>query len=287
MALLERFFLAERKVFFVILLNAITIFALGFSQLPDEWVKTLTVVDDVITVVYLLEAATKIRAWGFGTYWKSHWNKFDLVLVAVSLPALALHVTQTYGFETHYFLAFRVCRSFKFFRFLRFVPGIEQMLSGVLRAMRASIMLVLAFFIVLFMVAVFSTKVFGEIDPEHFGDPLRSLYSTFKIFTVEGWFEIPDTVAEKLSGPAVFFTRAYFAAMLLGAGVMGLSLVNSVFVDAMMADNNDELNAKVDSLREEILRLREALTPATHRRSSDGSPQIAEGSGGTAKDQAP
>ena len=35
-------------------------------------------------------------------------------------------------------------------------------------------------------------------------------------------------------------------------GILGLSLVNSVFVDAMVSDNNDELTKEVERLHEKI-----------------------------------
>lgn len=86
-----------------------------------------------------------------------------------------------------------------------------------------------------------------------------SFYSTFKIFTVEGWYEIPDLIAERSDslGLAVF-ARIYFVLLLFGGGIFGLSLINSIFVESMMSDNNDEvidklnkLEIKIDSLTKE------------------------------------
>lgn len=249
----------ERKIIWLIVLNAVVLFALGFSQLPERTANLLNVVDDVITMVFISEIVAKVRAHGWQGYWKSNWNRFDFALVAISLPSLLSLVVDTRGADLGYLLVLRVCRVFKFFRFLRFVPGIDQMLAGVMRALRASVMLLMGFGVGLFMVTLISTKLFGAIAPEHYGDPLKSLYSTFKIFTVEGWFEIPDEIAGQLTGPAAFFARLYFALLLLGAGILGLSIVNSVFVDAMVADNNDDLEVKVDALREEIVKLRRDL----------------------------
>ena len=35
-------------------------------------------------------------------------------------------------------------------------------------------------------------------------------------------------------------------------GVIGLSIVNSIFVDSMVSDNNDSLELKVDALQRKI-----------------------------------
>jgi voltage-gated sodium channel len=257
--MLNRFFLDDRKLLWPIVVNAVVLFALGFSQLPAAYVGPLNTIDDAITTLFVIELAVKIRTWGWPKYWSSNWNKFDFVLIALSMPSLAGHFLDMRGIDLSFLLALRICRVFKFFRFLRFIPGIEQMLRGVHRALRASVMLLLAFFLALFMVSLISAKLFGSIDPEHYGDPLRALYSTFKIFTVEGWYEIPDDVTSHMSGVGAFFARSFFALLLLGAGIMGLSLVNSVFVDAMVADNNEGLEKKLDELSEDIARLRADL----------------------------
>lgn len=258
--MLKRLFLDDRLLLWPIAINAVVLFALGFPQLPADAVRWLNLVDDAITIVFAIEAAVKLREWGVSRYFASNWNRFDFALIVLSTPTLLDHLVDIGDADVGFLLVLRVCRVFKFFRFLRFVPGIEQMIQGVQRALRASLMMVMAFFIALFMTALLSAKVFGEISPEHYGDPLRALYSTFKIFTVEGWYEIPDDVVGQLSGVPAFFARLYFAGLLLGAGVLGLSLVNSVFVDAMVSDNNADLEAKVDALRADIAALRRDLT---------------------------
>jgi voltage-gated sodium channel len=46
--------------------------------------------------------------------------------------------------------------------------------------------------------------------------------------------------------------KLYFSLLLIVGGVIGLSLINSVFVDAMVSDNNDELNKEVADLHKKI-----------------------------------
>jgi len=48
-----------------------------------------------------------------------------------------------------------------------------------------------------------------------------------------------------------------FIFILLTGGIFGLSLVNSIFVDAMVSDNNDELEKKIDDLNEKVSKLLE------------------------------
>ena len=52
--------------------------------------------------------------------------------------------------------------------------------------------------------------------------------------------------------------RLLLAAVLIG-GILGLSLANAVFVDEMMMDNTEVLERKVDTLTDEVRRLRDDL----------------------------
>ena len=71
------------------------------------------------------------------------------------------------------------------------------------------------------------------------------------MFTIEGWYEIPDALAASgLDSATVMLVRGYFVLAVL-VGEFGLSLANAVFVDEMTADNNDRL-AMVSDLREEL-----------------------------------
>jgi voltage-gated sodium channel len=155
-----------------------------------------------------------------------------------------------------FLLTMRILRVFKFFRVLKFVPNVEHLLAGVLRAVKSSIIIILAFFIFNFIFAVLSYSFYSEILPEYFSNPLLAFYSTFKVFTIEGWYEIPDMIAEKSESVGMaIFTRIYFVALLFGGGIFGLSLINSIFVDSMMSDNNDVVLERMDQLEEKINRI--------------------------------
>ena len=62
-----------------------------------------------------------------------------------------------------------------------------------------------------------------------------------------------------MSPARVAGVRVYFVLILILGGIIGLSLVNSIFVDAMVSDNNDELEDEVKKLNEKIDLLTEEL----------------------------
>lgn len=81
----------------------------------------------------------------------------------------------------------------------------------------------------------------------------------FRVFTVEGWYEIPDAIAAATSPFVGRITRLYFCLLLAAFGILGLSFINSVFVDAMVADNNDDLKMQLDRMEEQQTRLEQEI----------------------------
>jgi voltage-gated sodium channel len=76
---------------------------------------------------------------------------------------------------------------------------------------------------------------------------------------VDGWHEIPDLISIRTTPFIAFFSKIYFSILLFGGGIIGLSLVNSIFVHAMVSDNNDDLEKKVSQLSEKIDLLSEKI----------------------------
>jgi voltage-gated sodium channel len=248
---LKRPFLSERFILLLIVVNAIILFLQGFA-FPDGTMLRLERIDHFLTLMFLVEALVKIGHYKPGTYFRDGWNQFDFALVLLALPSLVIFLVGADLLDLHFLLIFRILRVFKFFRVLKFIPNIDHLVTGVGRALRSSVVIVLAFFIFNFIIALLSFSFYREIAPEYFANPLLSFYSTFKIFTVEGWYEIPDLIAERTSDMVGFFTRTYFILLLFGGGVFGLSLINSIFVDNMLSDNTEKMEEQVQRLEEKI-----------------------------------
>jgi len=106
----------------------------------------------------------------------------------------------------------------------------------------------LGFLVYNFVISVLSCFFYRNIAPEYFANPLVSFYSIFKIFTVDGWYEIPDFISKRSNETIGILTKIYFVVIVFTGGVFGLSIVNSIFVDAMVSDNNDNLENQVAAL---------------------------------------
>ena len=66
-------------------------------------------------------------------------------------------------------------------------------------------------YVFIFIMSILSCYFYQHIAPEHFGDPIISYYSMFKVFTIEGWNNIPDEMVKngKMGYYACFFTKLY------------------------------------------------------------------------------
>ncbi len=252
--MIQRLLLNDRFILGIIFVNAVIIFLQGFD-FSTETISKLSNADNIITIIFIFELIVKIRNARIKYFLKSNWNIFDTILILLALPSLLLWVANINSFQLDYLLVLRVTRIFKFFRFLRFFPDIDQLINGVQRALKASVIVIFGFFIFIFIISIVSCFFYRNIAPEYFADPFVSLYSVFKIFTVEGWFVIPEAIAENTSSTIAALTKIYFVVILLTGGIFGLSIVNSIFVDAMVSDNNDNLEKKVTSLEQKIDKL--------------------------------
>jgi voltage-gated sodium channel len=73
---------------------------------------------------------------------------------------------------------------------------------------------------------------------------------------MEGWYEIPDAIAAATTPFIGKISRLYFCLLLCGGGIIGLSFIISIFVDAMAEDNNDDIKKQLDRIERELRELR-------------------------------
>ncbi|MDX2249616.1 MAG: ion transporter [Bacteroidia bacterium] len=260
---LAHLFTHDRPVAIVISLNAILLFFLSFDLSP-EFTLALEALDAVFLLFFLLEALFKIRGNGWRRYIRSGWNRFDLIILILSIPSFLLLFESQFPNVSILFV-FRVIRMVRFFKFIKFIPNIKELIAGVRRAFHASIFVLLAFFIYSFVISLVSCRMFKEIAPEQFGDPLISFYNIFKIFTIEGWFEVPEElIRSSQMGPVgEFFTKLYFITIVVSGGLFGLSIVNAIFVEEMVRDNNDNLVLQIEEINRKLNLLLEQNNPSS------------------------
>ncbi len=256
----------ERVVMSAIILNALALFGLlsQGSGGSTQW-GALAWVDFGCVLFFLAEAATKIGRLSWKGYWETNWNRFDFLVTLLSLPVLLgpwLGQFDVFAF----FTVVRLGRLFRLFRLIKFIPHLQGLSRAVPGALLTSTGLLAGLLLMVVILSMGATIFFGRAAPQDFGDPLTSMYSMFRVLTIEGWLELPEDIAAKTSNPLlVGFARFYYAAAVLGGGIFGISLVTALLVEEMALDNNDEVKTLIAELRDEVRDLR-AEVAASNRR---------------------
>ena len=244
----KRLFTNDHIMLVLVLINTGIIFISGF--IPNQG-GALLFIDSLFTLLFLVEAVVKIQARGFSKYWSDGWNRFDFILVLLALPSCI----NIFGLDlpgTNILLSLRTLRAFKSFRLMKFVPNIDNLLNGIRMAFKASFIVTIGLVVFLLVFSIITTFLFGNAAPEYFGNPALSVYSIFRLFTIEGWYDMPEAIAANSGTAMAVFARIYFSILLFSGGIIGMSLVNSIFVDAMAADNNDEVLEKLSQLERKL-----------------------------------
>jgi voltage-gated sodium channel len=245
---LKRLFLNDYCILYLIIANAVLIFVQEFELNGN----ILDYIEPVFTILFIVEMTIKIQQYGFLKYISIGWNRLDFVLIIISIPSLAVIFYNDSALHLNIFLALRVFRVFKFLRLVRFFPNATSLVTSVKRALKASYIIIVGFFLLVFIVSLVTCALYKNIAPEYFDNPVNSFYTIFRLFSIEGWYEIPNLIASRSNLSIAFLSKLYFIILLLCGGILGLSLVNSIFVDAMVSDNNDDLQEEVSQLSKKI-----------------------------------
>ncbi|MCQ2343293.1 MAG: ion transporter, partial [Paludibacteraceae bacterium] len=212
---ITRLFLNNRFVFTIILLNALILFIqeMGVNTL---WLNTL---DVLCTLLFTVEMIIKHKVWGAKRYWSNGWNRMDGILVILSLPSIFAYIWPDAVFNVHFLLALRLLRIFRFFRVFHLFPNFTNILDHLKLAFRQGFSIFVGFGILLFVFALISCAIFHTASPTYFGNPLESLYSIFKLCTIEGWYDIPEAVSSGSPSWSIHLVRLYFVSILVGMGL--------------------------------------------------------------------
>ncbi len=253
--MIKRLFFNSTFISTIILINTVVLFFDAFDNL-NKMIPMLYKIDLFINFIFIAEMIVKIKVLNWKRYISSDWNKMDFVINIILILVL---ISSASEINVLFITIFRTLRVIKIFKLFRYVPNIDHLLRSIKKALKTSIFIFYAFFVYLFVISFLSCLLFKHIEPDHFANPITSFYSCFRIITIEGWDVICETVAAHYSTFYSFLVKIYFMAMVLTGGLFGFSIVNAIFVDEMVADNNDALNNKIDILIKEVKSLKEQI----------------------------
>src|SRR3546814_13183896 len=109
-------------------------------------------------------------------FFRDGWNIFDFLVVGVALVPASGELS--------------VLRSMRVLRLMRLataLPAMRRVISGMFKAVPGAASVAGVLVVMYYVAAVMGTNFFRESNPAHFGDLGNSLFTLFKMMTLEGW----------------------------------------------------------------------------------------------------
>jgi len=165
----------QRLVIAVIVLNAVVLGLETSPAIMARWGGLLIALDRLALAVFIAELGIKFVAYR-GYFWRSGWNGFDFVVVAVALVPGAGP-----------WAVLRSLRVLRVLRLLTVIPSLRKVVAAFLHSIPGLAGVVAVMSIFFYTAGVLATKLFGAEYPEWFGSLGLSLYTLFQIMTLESW----------------------------------------------------------------------------------------------------
>lgn len=165
----------QTVIIVLILANALVLGLETSPAIMAKWGGPLVAFDHFCLGVFVLELALKLLAYRLA-FWKSGWNIFDLLVVAVAIVPGAGP-----------WAVLRSLRVLRVLRLLTVIPALRKVVAAFLHSIPglAGVVAVMAIFF--YTAGVLATRLFGENFPDWFGTLGKSLYTLFQVMTLESW----------------------------------------------------------------------------------------------------
>jgi voltage-gated sodium channel len=236
----------------VIVLNAIILGLETSAAAMASWGGLLVALDRLCLGIFILELAVKLVAYR-GRFWRSGWNVFDFLVVAVALVPGAGP-----------WAVLRSLRVLRVLRLLTVVPSLRKVVAAFLHSIPglAGVVAVMAIFF--YTAGVLATRLFGGAFPEWFGSLPRSLFSLFQIMTLESWsMGIVRPVMEVYPWAWAFFVPfiviATFTILNLFIGIIVSTMTELAMIPDVESEH-EEVTAILGRIEDDLRTLRRRVS---------------------------
>lgn len=189
----------------------------AFVISPNHW---LFMLDRLFMGIFIVEMFLKIYAMK-GTFFKSGWNVFDLLIVAISSVPLAS--------------AFIVLRTFRIFRMFKFVhrwPLLGDIIDAFIALVPAVLGLGVVSVIFFYVFAIIAVSLYGNVLVEY-SSLSMAMIMTLETFSIDGWMsEIVAKVVAVFPNSWMFFGAQSLSAFLLLVSFIATAVAEVVNVIA-------------------------------------------------------
>lgn len=185
-----------RTVTGLILLNALTLGLVTGVEAQTPMHRLLGIVDNVIVCLFAIEIGLRLYVHR-SDFFRSGWNVFDFVIVGISLvPASGP------------FSILRTLRVLRLLRLISVVPRMRHVIEAMLDAIPGMGAVAAVMLILFYVSAVMTTQVFGAaggLMADYYGSIPQSMWTLFRMMTLDGWFDVARDTMEIFPYAWIFF----------------------------------------------------------------------------------
>lgn len=218
----------EFFVIAVIIISALEIGAKTYDLTPSALAIT-KYLDVFITVFFMFEIVVRFIAEpNKKEFFKSGWNIFDTLVVAISLIPIN---------ESEMALLARLIRIFRVLRMISIIPELRVLINSLMIALPRLGYVVLLMFIIFYIYAAVGSYLFADINPVLWGNIAISMLTLFRVMTFEDWTDIQYETMDVYPMSWIYYmTFIFFTAFAF------LNMVIGIVVGVMEEEHSRERN---------------------------------------------
>ena len=229
----------------IIILSALTIGAKTY-ELPPLVEQTLTVLDNAITLFFLMEILFRFAACPVKRrFLMDGWNLFDTLVVIGSLIPLDNSEAVLLG---------RLLRVFRVLRLVSVVPELRFLINSLLKAIPRMGYIALLMFIIFYIYAAMGSMFFASVDEVLWGDVAISMLTLFRVATFEDWTDVMYATME-----AYPMSWIYYLTFIFLTAFVFLNMMIGAILEVMGEEKNAREAQKAHNERDEIARQLQAV----------------------------
>ena len=221
----------------VILANAAVLGLETYDSIDRDAGGALELVNDVCLGIFVVELLMRFASYGRRPqdFFRNGWNVFDLVVVgAAFVPGLSKNST-----------LLRLARLARVVRVVRLLPDVRVLLLAMARSLPPLISLAVLGSLVLYVYAMVGWMLFGDEDPERWGDIGQAVLTMFVLLTLENF---PDYLERGMDIHP--WSWVFFVSFALLAAFVLLNVLIGVVLNSMEEAREIEIEREREALEE-------------------------------------
>lgn len=213
----NRFF--QAIVIIAIILSALLV-GVSTYEIPAPTVAFIYVLDTLITIFFVIEICIRFFAEDKKLhFFKNGWNIFDSLIVIISIIPIGPNSS---------ILVLRLLRIFRVLRLISAIPELKELIEALLKSIKRVFYVSLLLFIIIYVYASFGSILFGQSDPQRWGDLGISMITLVQVLTLSSWENVMLPMQE-----IYWWAWLYFYSFVAIGSITILNLIIAVLVDVI------------------------------------------------------